>query len=589
MTLQRSLMALVAVALFAGLIPLALILDQRLAAALEQKAREDLELAPLVLGSRVADLAGGRMMHAKELGATPGLAVALANGDTERARGLLGAAPAYPGERPLLVDTGGRSLVGPLPPATLLDQTREGGMPVRVILLGDSLLATVAIAPVMHDGRWVGSAGIWAPIDMDESAHLAALTRTNVLISFGAGTLGPYSGQGEAAMGLQSALVDSGSPEDEVVELTWEGDRYLLRSALMDDARVTFVRNLDDEMAIVPELRRAGLMLLMATLAFALVVGGAFATRLARPITALASAADRLAAGDFEASVSGSAIREVEQVREAFEVMRIALAERLQDLQVANRELADGQARLGALQAELIQRDRLAAAGRLLTQLAHEIRNPVANVRNCLEILRRRVHTDPEAREFADMAIDELLRMHELAEQMLDLHRPRDPTVRECDAGIVAREVASLMRVGLRDQEIEVSVTAEESAEAAVPPDTLKQILLNVTQNACEAMHAAGGVHLDVHREPQAVVVEVQDDGPGIHEEVLPRIFDPFFTTKSSVDGVGLGLFTAEGLLRGAGGRITACNRDDGMGAIFRIELPAVATAEAKAEAEAGA
>ena len=201
----------------------------------------------------------------------------------------------------------------------------------------------------------------------------------------------------------------------------------------------------------------------------------------------------------------------------------------------------------------MIQRDRLAAAERLLTQLAHEIRNPVANVRNCLEILRRRVHTDPEAREFADMAIDELLRMHELAEQMLDLHRPRDPTVRECDAGIVAREVASLMRVGLRDQEIEVSVTAEESAEAAVPPDTLKQILLNVTQNACEAMHAAGGVHLDVHREPQAVVVEVQDDGPGIHEEVLPRIFDPFFTTKSSVDGVGLGLFTAEGLLRGAG------------------------------------
>ena len=418
---------------------------------------------------------------------------------------------------------------------------------------------------------------------MDESAHLAALTRTNVLISFAAGTLGPYSGQGEAAMGLQAALVDRGSPENEVVELEWGGHRYLLRSALMDEARVTFVRNLDDEMAIVPELRRAGLMLLMATLAFALVVGGAFATRLARPITALASAADRLAAGDFDASVPGSAIREVEQVREAFDVMRVALAERLQDLQLANRELADGQARLGALQAELIQRDRLAAAGRLLTQLAHEIRNPVANVRNCLEILLRRVHTDPEAREFADMAIDELLRMHELAEQMLDLHRPRDPTETECDAGTVAREVASLMRVGLRDQDIEVSVTAEESAEAALPPDTLKQILLNVTQNACEAMRSAGDVHLDVHREPQAVVVEVQDSGPGIHADVLPHIFDPFFTTKASVDGVGLGLFTAEGLLRGAGGRMTARNRDDGTGAIFRIELPAVAVEQAEA------
>ena len=173
------------------------------------------------------------------------------------------------------------------------------------------------------------------------------------------------------------------------------------------------------------------------------------------------------------------------------------------------------------------------------------------------------------------MAIDELLRMHELAEQMLDLHRPRDPTETECDAGTVAQEVASLMRVGLRDQEIAVSVTTEASAEAALPPDTLKQILLNVTQNACEAIRAAGDVHLDVHREAEAVVVEVQDTGPGIQAEVLPHIFDPFFTTKASVDGVGLGLFTAEGLLRGAGGRMTARNRDDGTGAIFRIELPA--------------
>ena len=85
MTLQRSLMALVAIALFAGLIPLAVVLDQRLATALAPQAREDLELAPLVLESRVRDLAGGRMMHAKELGGTPGLAAALANGDHERA------------------------------------------------------------------------------------------------------------------------------------------------------------------------------------------------------------------------------------------------------------------------------------------------------------------------------------------------------------------------------------------------------------------------------------------------------------------------------------------------------------------------
>ena len=585
MNLQRSLMSLVAITLLAGLIPLAWVLERRLAAALEQKVHEDLEVAPRVLEGRFDDLATGRMMHARDYGTITGLGGALRADDRVRAESLIAGGPSYPGELPILIGPEGESWLGPSVPPDLVDETRAGGMPVRVVLLGDSLLATVALAPVLHEGSWAGSAGLWVPVDMDESAHLAALTRTNVLISFVDGSLGPYTGQGEAAMGLQAALVAEGAPEEGVVEIEWDGDRYLLRTAARDAARVTFVRNLDTEMAIVPELRRAGLIILLGALTFALLVGGLFASRLARPIAAIGAAADRLAAGDFDTPVPTSGIRELKQVRDAFDVMRVALAERLGELREKNQELADGQARLGALQAEMIQRDRLAAAGRLLTQLAHEVRNPVANVRNCLEILRRRVQTDQEALEFADMAIDELLRMHELAEQMLDLHRPRDPTETDCDAGNIAREVASLMRIGLRDQDIQVSVSADEPADVALPPDTLKQILLNLTQNACDAIQAEGQVHMEVSREPRAVVLEVSDTGHGIQPDVLPRIFDPFFTTKASVDGVGLGLFTAQGLLRGAGGRMTARNREDETGAVFRIELPVVPVEQSGAQA----
>ena len=112
-----------------------------------------------------------------------------------------------------------------------------------------------------------------------------------------------------------------------------------------------------------------------------------------------------------------------------FDSMRRALAARLEELGHANVELVDRNARLTALQSDLMQRDRLDAAGRLVAQLAHEIRNPIASLRNCLELIRRRVEHDPEALEFTDLAIDELLRMHELAEQMLDLNRPRDTGV----------------------------------------------------------------------------------------------------------------------------------------------------------------
>jgi len=68
--------------------------------------------------------------------------------------------------------------------------------------------------------------------------------------------------------------------------------------------------------------------------------------------------------------------------------------------------------------------------------------------------------------------------------------------------------------------------------------------------------------------------VTVADRGTGIPDDILPRMFDPFFTTKGEVRGVGLGLFVAEGIVRRYGGALTARNREDGGGAVFRLELP---------------
>jgi two-component system C4-dicarboxylate transport sensor histidine kinase DctB len=85
-----------------------------------------------------------------------------------------------------------------------------------------------------------------------------------------------------------------------------------------------------------------------------------------------------------------------------------------------------------------------------------------------------------------------------------------------------------------------------------------------------------------VRADAAKVMVDVADDGPGIPADVLPRIFDPFFTTKGAVHGVGLGLFVAEGLVRTAGGRLTATNRAAG-GAQFHLELPAAAVDTAAA------
>lgn len=161
--------------------------------------------------------------------------------------------------------------------------------------------------------------------------------------------------------------------------------------------------------------------------------------------------------------------------------------------------------------------------------------------------------------------------MHELAEQMLDFHRPRPDGGVECDPGEVAAEIRALIEAGDSAEHVELRVRG--TAMARVPHDTLKQILLNLVQNAREARPEGLIVEIDVERHGDVVRVEVFDNGPGIEDADLPKIYDPFFSTKGSVHGTGLGLYMVDGLVRHHGGRITTRNRSDAAGLLVRLEF----------------
>lgn len=567
-SLRQLLLLGLAGVLAVALIPAGLVLDRTLAARLEAAARSDLGRAPMVLKDRNTARGDALMMHAQEVAGTPGLAAALMR-DTAAAGALLTGRPPE-GEAPVLVDGDGRPVLGTMPDTGLLAATRRGEMPVGFVRDGAALYV-VSVAPVMENGEWKGAAGVASPVNDATAATLAGLTASDVVI---------VSGDTVIAATVDSvrapALARAGSqlPTDgQVREAQVAGHRYwITASPLGDVARVLFVMDPARELAVLPELRRAALLAGALALVLALLLGGVLATGVARPVRGLARAADRLAGGDFHAPLEPSRIEEVDWMADAFDRMRASLQDRLAELSEANRELAERQENLQALQSELIRRDRLAATGRLVAELAHEIRNPVANIRNLLEVIHRRLEGDAEGREFADLAIDELLRMHELAEQMLDMNRPMDPGARRADAAEVVGQVATLFRTGAGDawtMETEV----EAVPDVAMAPDTLKQVLLSLAQNAREAMPEGGEVRLSLDRDGDRVVLEVSDTGPGIDPGVLDRIFDPFFTTKGEVSGVGLGLFIAQGLVTRAGGRLRAANGEAG-GAVFRLELP---------------
>jgi signal transduction histidine kinase len=585
-SLPQALIALVGGALLLGLVPAGVALDRRLAAELKREARADLAMAPKILADRLAARSDALMMRAKELADAPGLGEAVAAGDRPRALELARAAISGPDERVALVDGAGRAWTEPAPGAGAVEATRRGETPVGFVN-GEGRLDRVALAPIRRAGRWRGAAGVVAPVGPSAAGTLAGLTRSDVVLLGPDGTVVTATGDPE----LGRLMADSARAwrgDGSVHGLTApSGARHWAAVAPLGDAgSAVFLRSVAEETAVLPGLRRSAVLAALVALAVALLLGGMLAVRVARPVRAMATASRRLAAGDFDAPVPGSGVREVDQVSRAFRTMRAALAEKIGELTRANRELEDRQVRLQALQSELIQRDRLAATGRLVTELAHEIRNPVASVRNCLEIIDRRLDPGSDLREFSEMAIDELLRMHRLAETMLDANRPLDPGADRCDPAEVARKVAELTRTAGDGGAPVVRVSGRAGCQVAMGPDGLKQILLNLVENAREAAEEAdpgGPADVEIRIRPggaspggdaeDRVVVEVLDDGPGLDASVRSRIFDPFFTTKDQVHGVGLGLFVAEGLVRRHGGRIVASDRDEG-GACFRIELP---------------
>jgi signal transduction histidine kinase len=574
-SLYRILLLLLTGVFVVALVPAGIALDRRLSSELERKARDDLSMAPKIMADRNATVGSALMMHAKEMAQAEGLAALLASADTARASRLAEEARVDELEEIILVGPEGDNWAGPEVGATLIEQTRLGQMPVAFVATSGQPFA-VSLAPVMEGDAWMGAAGVARALDEAFAATLAGLTRADVVILAPDGSV-PAMAAADSALG--ASVADSAD--------TWKGDgavhtllmpdgrTYWVTAASLDEAgTVLFATDAAARLAVLPALRRGALIAGGIALGLALVLAAFAASVTVRPVRTLARAADRLAEGDFDAPVEGSMILEVDRVSAAFRNMRQALATKLDELEAANRELVDRQEKLKQLQAEMIQRDRLVASGKLVTELAHEIRNPVANVRNCLEVIRRRLDDD-ELGQFAELAMGELLRMHSLAEQMLDLNRPVDPEASTCDPDSVVGLVVELFRTGEESGGLDIQTGGSAGGEAAIAPDALKQVLLNVLQNAREAMPEGGEIRVHLERCDGIIELAVEDSGPGIAPDVLPRVFDPFFTTKGEVHGVGLGLFVAEGIVRRYGGRLVAANRTDVPGAALRIELPA--------------
>lgn len=275
----------------------------------------------------------------------------------------------------------------------------------------------------------------------------------------------------------------------------------------------------------------AATVLLVGTTAYAIVTVNRGAAALRGSLAALA--------GDLNAPIPRPQLRELSDVADG--IARLA-----ENLKRSNAE----EERLGR---ELSQQERLAALGRVVAGVAHEVRNPLASIKLRLDLAAAGGALPPAAEKAVANATSEILRLDRLVADLLVVAGrstgPRLPS----SLGELARARVEALAPWSAERGVSLEVTGD--ATAPVHSDSLARAIDNLLRNAIEASPRGDAVVVRVASRADAAVLRVEDHGRGVASERVPELFEPFFTTKS--EGTGLGLAISRAIARQHGGDLT--------------------------------
>ncbi|NOZ86568.1 MAG: sensor histidine kinase [Deltaproteobacteria bacterium] len=230
-----------------------------------------------------------------------------------------------------------------------------------------------------------------------------------------------------------------------------------------------------------------------------------------------------------------------------------------------------------ALEEQLVRIEKLKALGELTAGIAHEIKNPLASIKGASEAIADEVPEGSPKRKLVDIQARELDRLEQTLERFLAFARPGEFLARELDLQDLVDHVSALLASRLKSKEIEL--------ECERPPwpttiqgdrDQLVQVLVNLVLNSLDAVPRGGGIKVLFRRETMEsgtyLVLDVEDDGPGVPEQKREKIFDPFFSGKPG--GTGLGLSISANIMASHGGFIKVTKAGYLAGARFSLFFP---------------
>ena len=325
-----------------------------------------------------------------------------------------------------------------------------------------------------------------------------------------------------------------------------------------------------------------------------MLLGFWLAQSIARPILRLRTMAQSVAAGDLEQESGLERTDEIGDLAKAFDTMterlqaRTAEAERLYSEAIeSNRQLAEMYERLQAAQRQLVQSEKLAAVGQLAAGIVHDVKNPLGVIKGLAEELLEDPLEGAGAIEAYRQIRDNATRANSIVTDLLVF-------ARQSATAMTRRDLRETIEGSLRltDYLLRKGKVRVEKALPPAPlyvtydPQQIQQVLINLIQNAVQAMPDGGDLKVALSVGDSKAVITVRDSGLGIPPDVMPRIFDPFFTTKPEGQGTGMGLAVSYGILTRHGGQIEA-DSQPGQGATFTLSLPTEPKPEASAKESA--
>lgn len=378
---------------------------------------------------------------------------------------------------------------------------------------------------------------------------------------------------------LHKAYSQYDESRNEVVSLFGAGKVEEARALLMGDASRRYeevyslckdyiaasMRSIEEANSQAKRQIRNDTLMVAASVVLTLVLGSGllwqFYAGVLRPLRAMLAEAK-----GFTQLMAGEVIPSDDEPRAVGAYLRLLMS-----------DVTDARTTLRQSRERLLHAEKLASVGKLAASVAHEIRNPLTSIKMWLFWLRNSTQPNGEALEAFDTVAREIDRLEHVVRNFLEFTRPPTLTLRPCRLAelIDAALQLSAHRLAAHKIRLERSTNCE-GCEVLADADQFKQVLINLLDNAMQAMPDGGEIRIVARQELDrsgvpVAVVHVSDSGPGIPAEVASRIFEPFFSTKK--EGTGLGLCIAANIVARHNGRL-ALQTDLPRGASFAVYLP---------------